>query len=327
MIINNNLLCKIKKISPICSIIIKNPLFLSKFLIKSLYHQINNVICDSSQISYLTDSEKLFHWERFVENMIDVNSHKYPQKHNLKNPLIVSLTSFPKRFKILHYTIKSLLAQTITPDKIILWISYNDKQYLTQNVLNLQNEKFIIKFCNDFGSYKKIIPTLIEYKNYNIITADDDLYYSPTWIEELLSEWTGDMHDIVAHRIHKIKLSSDGQPEKYNQWRLDDISANSPSVLNFPTSGAGVLYPRGTFHEEILNIKVFQEVCNNCDDIWLYWMARLNGSIARRVCVTSKMLVWPDSQEVSLFSENMNYKNDLCVKKLIARYGLPFKVA
>lgn len=33
--------------------------------------------------------------------------------------IIVSLTSYPKRFRYLHLTVKSLLLQTVKPDKII----------------------------------------------------------------------------------------------------------------------------------------------------------------------------------------------------------------
>ena len=35
---------------------------------------------------------------------------------------IVSLTSYPKRFRYLHLTVKSLLLQTVKPDKIILYL-------------------------------------------------------------------------------------------------------------------------------------------------------------------------------------------------------------
>ena len=36
--------------------------------------------------------------------------------------IIVSLTSYPKRFRYLHLTVKSLLLQTVKPDKIILYL-------------------------------------------------------------------------------------------------------------------------------------------------------------------------------------------------------------
>ena len=48
--------------------------------------------------------------------------HAGAPRHRLPSELIVSLTSYPPRFKTLHLTIKSLLDQTVRPDRIILWI-------------------------------------------------------------------------------------------------------------------------------------------------------------------------------------------------------------
>ena len=39
------------------------------------------------------------------------------------NNIIVSLTSFPQRIYEIHYTIFSLLNQTVKPSKVILWLA------------------------------------------------------------------------------------------------------------------------------------------------------------------------------------------------------------
>ena len=59
---------------------------------------------------------------------IDYITHHSKKKHQLPAPLIVSLTSYPVRFKTLPKTLKCLLNQSIIPDKIILWIAYEDKK-------------------------------------------------------------------------------------------------------------------------------------------------------------------------------------------------------
>ena len=43
-----------------------------------------------------------------------------------KNKIIVSLTSYPLRIQCAIIVIKSLLKQTIKPDKIILWLAKSD---------------------------------------------------------------------------------------------------------------------------------------------------------------------------------------------------------
>jgi hypothetical protein len=67
-----------------------------------------------------------------------VSRHVTPRPHGLGAPLIVSLTSYPKRYDILHLTLTCLLCQTIVPDEIILWISDADFDELPVPVLMLQ---------------------------------------------------------------------------------------------------------------------------------------------------------------------------------------------
>ena len=45
---------------------------------------------------------------------------------NKDNGVIVSLTSFPQRMYELHYTLYSLLTQTVKPAKVVLWLSYEE---------------------------------------------------------------------------------------------------------------------------------------------------------------------------------------------------------
>ena len=46
----------------------------------------------------------------------------FVKNHQLKKRLIVSLTSYPKRFRTLPLVLNSIMSQSILPDKIILWI-------------------------------------------------------------------------------------------------------------------------------------------------------------------------------------------------------------
>src|SRR6056297_1722336 len=56
------------------------------------------------------------------------------KNHGLPGELIVSLTSYPKRFKTLPLTLASILNQSVKPNKVILWIAYEDKSKLPKKV-------------------------------------------------------------------------------------------------------------------------------------------------------------------------------------------------
>lgn len=106
----------------------KNPIQLTSFLSRSWFHQLRSIVKNSYQIENLTDSEKASLWEKHVQSIIENNKSFCFKRHGLSVPLIVSLTSYSLRFKKLHLTLKCLLNQSIEPDKIILWISYDDKE-------------------------------------------------------------------------------------------------------------------------------------------------------------------------------------------------------
>ena len=292
---------------------------------KSLFHQIRNIVENPCQIKSLTDSEKANAWESTVSGILSSNQPLDPKPHDLPGPLIISLTSYAPRFPTLPLTLRCLLSQTMKPDKIMLWIAHEDKDNLTSEILTLRTSGLEIEFCSDIGSYKKIIPTLQNYPDHFIITADDDIYYWPTWIEELITSWSDRKQDIVAHIVHRINLSDNQLPLEYHKWKLDYTNAYDPSPLNFATGAGGVLYPPKIFHHDILDIHAFQSLCKNADDVWLYWMSSLNGSMVRRTLSKRKIQSWPSTQEKGLYRYNVIHGNDNAIKAMIKTYGFPGK--
>lgn len=182
-----------------------------------------------------------------------------------------------------------------------------------------------INFCEDLGPGKKILPTLKHYPDAFIATADDDLYYHHDWLKKLVTEWTPHSNNILAHRIHRIKIKNDGTLLPYNQWETD-ISDIERCDLNFATSGAGVLYPPGSLYHEAINATNFNRLCAKQDDIWLYWMARLNGQQIQKTQYVFKLIQWNGTDSQSLYATNQKPDgNDLCIAKMISEYGLPFR--
>jgi hypothetical protein len=240
------------------------------------------------------------------------------------------------RFKTLALTIKCLLSQTVAPDAVLLWIAEDDREAVPADVLALQRAGLTIVYTQDLGSFKKIIPALRRFPNAFIATADDDVYYWPTWLEELVNAYSLVRREILCHRVNRIRLGRDGLPLPYTQWDFE-YKGTEASPLVFPTGVGGVLYPPGHLHPDVLDEATFRALCPSTDDAWLYWMALRYGSQFRRTplgCAIARrqrtsprfsMTPWPGSQKVSLWRANVRQGggNDVQIRNLIERFGFP----
>lgn len=245
------------------------------------------------------------------------------KNHDLPGRLVVSLTSYPARFRTLSLTLKCLLRQSVTPDRIILWIAHQDKCVLPFEILDLRTAGLEILFYDDIKSYKKIIPTLHLEPNAFIVTADDDVYYWPTWLEELIKPYNNDNNIAICHRAHEISLNKIGLPNPYTEWTAKTCNTIA-SPLHFPTGVGGVMYPPGIFHPDVLKLDLINTLCPLADDVWLYWMVRRNGGKFQKTPSRHFMYTWPNSQITSLYNENvLSGGNDAQICSMIKEYGFP----
>lgn len=281
------MVCKMKKIKKIKKIGVMRSLKLLKDRIVSPFVEI---YC-------------LNRWKKFSKkrNYLGIN------KSERKIPIIVSMTTFPDRIENVHLVIKSLLVQSFKPDKIILWLAEeqfpNKINDLPNNLLKLQQYGLSISWCSDIRSYKKLIPTIKNYPNSFIITADDDIYYHPKMIERLFREYKRDPQSIHCHRVTKFYLEN-------NEFKA--ISGgydvyNHPSFLNKLTGGSGTLYPPNSLYKDICRQDLFMKLAPTNDDVWFWVMAILNNKRCNVVSNSCTALYYiKGSQDVSLSSINDN---------------------
>jgi hypothetical protein len=246
-------------------------------------------------------------------------------RNPLPAPLIVSLTSFPPRFGVLHLTLESLLDQSVRPDRIILWIAEQDLPLLPGRVRSLEKRGITIRGCPDIGSYKKLIFALRENPDAFIVTADDDTYYEPRWLEELVSAAEPSEKVIVCHRAHRIKVDGSGKIAAYGEWGVNvlDAAARRPSTDLVPTGCGGVLYPPGSLSPEVLDVERFRRLCPTADDLWFYWMGRKAGSKVVKTGSRFSMIEWPLRDARALCETNAAGGNDRQVRNLEAEFGNP----
>jgi hypothetical protein len=245
------------------------------------------------------------------------------RKHTLPGHLVVSLTSYAKRFPTLELTLRRILQQTVKPDETVLWVAPEDREQLPAGVLALQRSGLTIRDARDLRSYKKIIPALEHYPDSFIITLDDDLVYPLDTIEPLIVRYQNPT-EILCRRAHKITFDAAGEPLPYGQWQFETPDVYGPDL--FPTGGTGTLYPPRTLAPEVLEEPTFTALAPIADDLWLFWMGRLAGSTVRRVGPRYALQAWPGCREQGLWvKHNANGGNDRVIAALTAHYGSPFE--
>lgn len=276
-------------------------------------------------------SVKKLYWK--VESLVHEMYAKYcifpylnlGKKHVLPKSLIVSLTSYKPRFAKLHLTVKTLLSQSIRPDKVILWIAEEEKHFVP-SILHEYQVKFSwfeIRYCTNLRSYKKIIPSLIHFPDSFIVTCDDDIFYPKNWLLGLCDSWNGNYKQSVAYRTHLVKFSIDGHLKPYSTWLQNYRGNILQNDVLFPTGCGGVLYPPNVLHKEVLNQAIFLSLCPNADDVWLFWMLRLNSSEVIKTKKSINIVAWPGTDDNGLASENVqNHGNDSQIIKVQEKYGL-----
>ena len=239
--------------------------------------------------------------------------------------IIISLTTYDKRLSQVYLTIESLMQQSMKANKIVLWLSDEYAHQTIPPVLQQQQNRGLeINFCQDIRSYKKLIPSLKKYPDALIITADDDLYYHPNMIENLVFSYLKDPHFIYFNRGFTIRLKNH-LPIPYKKW--ESITHQEVSPLNFPTSGGGVLYPPKCFNEEVFNEAVFSTLCPWADDVWFKAMSLYNGTPSKKAVTLSpvgdEFLVNKSVQNSGLkLINNGQNQNDVQIKNVFDKYDL-----
>lgn len=195
--------------------------------------------------------------------------------------IIVSLTSFPDRIPSLHKNLSSLLSQTVKPDMLILWLAEeqfsNKEQDLPVEILRLKNFGLTIRWCKDLRSYKKLIPTIQEFPEDIIITADDDVFYHPEMIERLYKSYLKYPNHIHCHKTKKITFKNNEIKTKQKKCY------KYPSFGNILVGVGGVLYPPHSLFKDITNEELFKKFAPTNDDLWFWAAAVLNNTRIMKV--------------------------------------------
>ena len=247
-------------------------------------------------------------------------------KKKRKTPLIVSLTSFPQRIERVYLAIETILRQTEKPDYIFLCLSTEEfkGKDLPKKLLDLEKRGLTIKFYKkNLRSHNKLIHTLKENPEANIITVDDDHFYSNKLIKNLYDAHKKFPKKIVCRRARKMLLKSNNRLAKYNSWPRLELKKELKNSLIFPLGVGGVLYPPNSLNKEVFNEKIFLKICPYADDVWFKAMSLLNKTECGYPLNGKRHATIPNSQENALWRINVDgEKNDIQIADVFKKYDL-----
>ena len=240
--------------------------------------------------------------------------------------IVVSMTSYPKRFAGLPETLKSLLNQTVKPDGIVVYLDCG-KEDLTPELLAMRRYGITFRFvAENLKAHLKYFHALRDFPGALVITADDDMIYTDDLIETLVDSWRKHPDCVSARRVHRMEFRADGSLKPYDDWTFECRSLKTPSDELVATGIGGVLYPPGVFDDRVFDGAAIREQCLGNDDIWLKWHElRLGIQVVWAPNGVVHPPVVESSQAVSLYGDNVgNRQNDLFIgtmQEKVFRFG------
>ena len=243
---------------------------------------------------------------------------------------VISLTSYPARIPYVWITVSSLLRQSVTPHKIILWLSKeqfpNEFSDLPENLKALQCDLFSIRFVeDDIRSHKKYFYAFSEFPDRSVIVTDDDVIYPYDTVKELMNLHDRYKKDVCCMIGHEITSDKSGYSNPYLSWNANPVGEKRGQSI-CPIGLGGVLYPAGCYADAVLNKNDFMTICPYADDLWLKLMCHQKGTVAVKPFYRIPGFSVNGSQETSLFSINgKNDRNTTQWRAIIQKYGILFK--
>ncbi|MCL2439832.1 MAG: glycosyltransferase [Alphaproteobacteria bacterium] len=240
---------------------------------------------------------------------------------------IVSLTSFPARINGVHLVIKSMFAQTVKPDMVVLYLVKSEFENskgarVPPSLEKLVGRRFEIRWVEDnIRSYNKLYHALRDFPDDNIITIDDDKIYRPRIIERLLAVHKKYPRAVVAHRVRLVRLDKPYRKwHRLRGWLMPWVRAPRFSLLQ--TGVGSALYPPRCMHKDVSNKELFTRLAPLADDLWFWAMAVLAGTPIAPVPFGYLSNTDVDgSQSVGLkFINYAQNKNDEQMKNIISYY-------
>lgn len=240
--------------------------------------------------------------------------------------VIISVTTYKKRFEDVKLAIKSLGFQTKKVDKVILYIDNFEDEKIVKECFSeiIEYGVDIIRVPDDLKCHKKYYFAMQNNPNAVIITIDDDCIYWPWTISSLLKTHKKYPQCVCARRVSKITYNKNGEINPYNSWQQSHMRELKPSSLLLATGVGGVLYPPHILPDETFDIDAIKKYCYCADDIWLKVMETINNiDIVWSKCLLMHPIDIEEESDGGLAALNVGEnRNDIYLKNILDAYKL-----
>ena len=219
--------------------------------------------------------------------------------------VIVSLASYPQRFKVLPLVLKSLLTQSTLPDMIIVWLDCSQEE-LPADLVRFSRAGVTFRFVPPgFRSHKKWYFAFQEFPDAVIVTVDDDIAYPAQTLASLLAARKRFPESVCALRCHTILKTKTGIVAPYCRWP-GPLNHRLPSHQLVATGFGGVAYPPHVFNANpyAFQKEAFLKIAPSADDLWLKAMELISGKTVFHVRSLLRFFDIPGSQQFALSLEN-----------------------
>ena len=223
----------------------------------------------------------------------------------------VSLTTISQRINIVYETIISILSQDYPIREVSLYISY--EPFIIDRgikiipkkleILTQADSRFKIKYVENMGSYRKLIPMLKEHwkEDCLIVTVDDDKIYDHSMIKKMVDKYhdTGEKYIISNRAFVKMNnilrnlcettcqvdsevcdLIKDEITNKGNAQTIAYILGEQYDFINLVTffeGNDGILYHPKFFTPLVYDFTLIEQLAATHDDFWFKLCALING--------------------------------------------------
>lgn len=246
--------------------------------------------------------------EECNEECNQCRNHEYPR-------VIVSLTSIKIRYTsgILQKTLTRLVNLNYANYIVVLNVSTNPK-YLDDGFteedikcLKIMYPKIMVNVVENYGSLRKLIPSLQMFKSTIIISVDDDVIYNKNLITEYVKVFS--LHNcIIAARCRNISLCKHAQILSFGMTEYNKCKLN---VL--PEGVGGILYNSNMFDDKFVNFdfnNLEEEFLKN-DDLLIRAY-----TYVKNILVFHKNISYTDMMPYGLYGD-FNHKYIINFKKFI----------
>ena len=283
----------------------------------------NKILRQSSQIfdysEYLINDKSFIDKKHLFENIKKKFINVFPRFAKIvelrQKKIIISFTSYYKRFGFLTNVVQSIKQQTLLPQKIILVLYESDYYKYNLNLTGIE----IIKVNEDIKPHKKYFYSMMKFRDHAIITLDDDIFYPSNTILSIYKSYIKHPNIISGRRTHLIKFKKDYEIDLYKKWIFEQKKIKKSDYNLFITTGAGTLYPPDILNIEERYLNIINEVITT-DDISLKHF-EINKGI-ESIWVPNKLMLGMKIKNITSKSVNIPlsksniFINDINMKKL-----------